>query len=334
MTDPHNCGACGHDCEAGECVDGVCQAYTLAFLPTGDKPNQLAVPGDGHVYFANYDSHTVNVVDDGKALQFTGTILTHTSMPPATLLVEPSGDVYFGLNADSNLVPIYQTTTTAIGKPAKPLAGTWAYAEYLASDGISLYFTAWAPPSGCLVARAAGGTSVPILEIPACGGVAVDDASVYVTDPVYGSVVQADKNAPALVAGSKGTTSLLDLGSDVPMAIAVDEAHVYWADQAGIYKKPKIWSMPRETIVSFTPTPDAGPVKYQVPSSLAVVADRIFYTVFGDGPLGYVASVVSTPSATPEIIASGENGAVNIVATPTAVYWVAQFDYRIRKRVR
>jgi hypothetical protein len=28
-TDPKNCGSCGHDCEAGECKDGVCQPFIL-----------------------------------------------------------------------------------------------------------------------------------------------------------------------------------------------------------------------------------------------------------------------------------------------------------------
>ncbi|HWZ92308.1 MAG TPA: hypothetical protein VNW92_25765, partial [Polyangiaceae bacterium] len=31
--DPHNCGACGHDCGCGACSNGVCQAYVVAAPP-------------------------------------------------------------------------------------------------------------------------------------------------------------------------------------------------------------------------------------------------------------------------------------------------------------
>lgn len=36
-TDPHHCGACGHDCLGGECAGGVCQPVILAQSP-GDAP--------------------------------------------------------------------------------------------------------------------------------------------------------------------------------------------------------------------------------------------------------------------------------------------------------
>jgi hypothetical protein len=48
-SDPRNCGACGHDCLAGDCADGGCRPFVVA---TGlSSPHALAL-GPDHVYWA------------------------------------------------------------------------------------------------------------------------------------------------------------------------------------------------------------------------------------------------------------------------------------------
>lgn len=44
MSDPHNCGACGHDCLGGTCTSGVCSATPLAggVAKTGGQPFVVA----------------------------------------------------------------------------------------------------------------------------------------------------------------------------------------------------------------------------------------------------------------------------------------------------
>lgn len=53
--DPHDCGACGHDCLGGACTAGVCQPIQISNQET--FPNSLAVDpeDDGGVYVANWD---------------------------------------------------------------------------------------------------------------------------------------------------------------------------------------------------------------------------------------------------------------------------------------
>ena len=49
-TSSKNCGACGHDCRGGECLEGVCDP---AFVATGQQsPSGLALDED-YVYWAN-----------------------------------------------------------------------------------------------------------------------------------------------------------------------------------------------------------------------------------------------------------------------------------------
>jgi hypothetical protein len=50
-ADSHNCGYCGHDCEAGACSSGVCQPVTLVFGQNG--PLSIAVD-EASVYWTTF----------------------------------------------------------------------------------------------------------------------------------------------------------------------------------------------------------------------------------------------------------------------------------------
>ena len=53
MTDPLQCGSCGHSCLGGPCVAGACQAFRLATIsaPSGSAPTALALDAS-NVYAA------------------------------------------------------------------------------------------------------------------------------------------------------------------------------------------------------------------------------------------------------------------------------------------
>jgi hypothetical protein len=62
QTDPHDCGACGHDCQGGECSAGQCQSVTLAT----DKGRLMMVVVDGtHVYYGGDGVDVRRVNTDG-----------------------------------------------------------------------------------------------------------------------------------------------------------------------------------------------------------------------------------------------------------------------------
>jgi hypothetical protein len=52
-SDPENCGACGHRCLGGVCVDGLCQPVEIAGGFT--SPGTLAV-GAGYIYVRDRSS--------------------------------------------------------------------------------------------------------------------------------------------------------------------------------------------------------------------------------------------------------------------------------------
>jgi len=64
-TDPHNCGACGRDCQGGACVAGECQPLVLA--ASRAAPQDLAV-AHGFVYWVEQGT-AANLALDGKVMQ-------------------------------------------------------------------------------------------------------------------------------------------------------------------------------------------------------------------------------------------------------------------------
>jgi hypothetical protein len=58
QSDPHNCGACGHDCLGGACQAGVCQPFTLATVP-GDSSYQIVVNANDVYWSASRSEDSV-----------------------------------------------------------------------------------------------------------------------------------------------------------------------------------------------------------------------------------------------------------------------------------
>jgi hypothetical protein len=339
QDDQHNCGTCGHDCEHGLCEAGVCQPYALAFTQGGDRPQGLAVPGDGFVYFGDYDSHTVNQVEDGVWLQASPTVLAASTFRPSGLVVD-ANEVYFSVvdpTGKGDPLPAYRVSKTG-GLPPTALSGSWSWAEALAADTTDLYLAA-AYGLECAIARVpkngAPGTTLVFINGGNCLSIDVDSSFVYVTDQRQGTVLRIDKSASGADAGSVNVLPI-DVDSQSPFPVVVDASFVYWGDLHGIYRKAKDGSGPRVTLATFNASPpDAGGVSGDQPASLSLAVDRIFYAIPGYGGTGIVASVSTIdPTEMPEIVATEQDAVSNVVATSNAVYWIAQFQHVIMKRVR
>ncbi len=82
-TDPDNCGRCGHSCQGGACLDGVCQPVTIA--PDEDSPVSIAVDGTS-VYWLNWTDNDLdpdpNVTTVRALAKATGAITTLGTTAP------------------------------------------------------------------------------------------------------------------------------------------------------------------------------------------------------------------------------------------------------------
>jgi len=93
----------------------------------------------------------------------------------------------------------------------------------LAVDATHLYWTA--TEDGTLMRWPVDGSSAPealITDAQLPTGVALDDAAIYYVETGAGGVERLDKVT--------GVTSSLAVGQAFPVFLAVDEAHVYWAN--------------------------------------------------------------------------------------------------------
>lgn len=322
-----NCGACGHDCEGGECKDGVCQPYTLATLPFMTRGSGLAVPGDGYVYFGNQDQWSVRRVIDGVPKQEPkdAALVAEVTYSVVSLLVDVD-KVFFTSAADAETTPVY--VADKVGTGSAMLSGTYYLPFGLSSDDQHLYVTD--ASNGCRVVRVPKGgtpaTDVVHDPVGSCSAVAVDDTHVYATDATQGRVVRVAKGA--IGAGSSAPQVIAD---DVPevSALAVDAAHVYFAGSLQLFRKLKDGGGKLGVLAVFPGAPEKRP-QFLVPDG-----EYVYWAAPGFNGTGSIARVKNqTPAPAPEIIADGLYGARNLVVTPKALYWVEQFQQRITKMVR
>jgi hypothetical protein len=278
-SDPRNCGRCGHDCLGGACVSGRCQPVELAsghqfaflavtsttlFAGWPDGIESIPLPTGTPVPVAN--AHVGGIVasavdlfwvsDDGLWVARGGLASSITKLVPVD---EPLGSYATGIAADASRVywfghAMYATSGTlhAVGfDGASPTALPAPSSEFLgslAADGQAVYWGTWdsvgsttvpAGPASELAPAATPGQG----DVFDDGFVAIDDANIFVaTMPQITSLPKAG-----------GAVTSIAPTHD-PVAIAVDDTYVYWADftdqhTSSILRAPKAGGSP-ETLAS------------------------------------------------------------------------------------
>jgi hypothetical protein len=303
-SDPHNCGACGHDCSGATCSNSVCESVVIAAaqvdayaLTVDDQNVYWTVEGtgsDGAVLkapaqqtgtataIASGQPYPSYITTDGKNVYWvaidgvhsvsvnggTSTIMAPFSTDEATAIAVDLKNVYYASigsgEAGGSLFAVSLATATSL-QIATQLQGQTAA---VASNGSTVFYA----DSTDLSSVAPNGSNANTIEPGQYASAVTADAKyVYWT-----SGLQSGAILRAPVGGGSPVT--LASNQFYPNAIAVDGANVYWTTGeggGGTVMEVPINGGPVVTLAS----------GQAYPTGIAINNTRVYWVNFGTGTI-------------------------------------------------
>jgi hypothetical protein len=323
MTDPGNCGRCGHDCAGGTCSSGVCQPVIIS---TGlGAPTGLAVDATT-VYVTMYESGTVVGFPKGGGV---GTPLASNEIRASGAVV--NGSTLFWANGDFQFDDagykggIWKCTLP--GCTAKALVAASGYGtSYPVIRGAFVYYSTGTDNT---VARApiAGGAATTIATTNHAFGVAVDDVYAYYTSSqptMYRAHIDGTSTGNEEALGpDNGSTAVSRTGF-----VTLDADRVYWAytdDMTKGHVLSAAKSAPAGATIAYGSTADNV-----FPVGVAVDDVYVYWSTAGTSaapevPVGdgkiFACPKLGCAAGGPVLLATGSLFAGPIALDDQAVYW-------------
>jgi hypothetical protein len=291
-SDPSNCGACGHSCLGGACVDGGCMPVVMAY-----GGGWAQVVDSTAVYWYLTSAQIVRLPLDATYVDGGDAGMTGLWSGGAFKLTQDSTQLYWTTGGAPD-------TIASVGKDgSNPHTVTTVGATIynIAIQGDRLYFTTYNTPDAGQATSVLVDGSAPFEfadgDTPI--GLAVDDASIY-WSPYLPST------APEIVQSALDGTSPHVITSgypavDAPRVITTDESFIYWAGDISGYKQ--IWRIARGGTLQekFYEDPSHGPML-----RVGIDAQNVYWMTFDDfvTGVGYFVSVFRCAKSAPCVSAT------------------------------
>jgi hypothetical protein len=301
-TDPGQCGACGHNCLSGDCIDGQCQPFVLADGQA--KPKNVTFDST-HVYWTNQGGlgAVMRVPKGGGDVEEVAV----TNFLPGGLAVDGEAVFWSDFGSMGKIRRLNKTDVGDVGA-MKLLAHQQGVSCCLALHADNVY---WVTPSVVRMVPKKGGNVITYVKNQgAPQGLAAEFGNLYYTTSTTGNVVNY-----RLLGANAGPHNLAN-GQDTPLGIAIDLGNVYWANNQGDADggTPKIMMIAKENMTEPVVLADSQ----LGPAGVAVSGNDLFWT----NNLGGTVMRMPKLGGTPVPIASNQGSPDGIAVDMETVYWV------------
>jgi len=313
MTDPLNCGTCGHDCvvpgaaapDGGACQAGMCQPSAIVTGNTG--PYGIAVT-NGTLYFTSSDETvdkcTVDNCMNTLTQMTSGQEIPHGITTDATNVYWASEGFVDGDGGFSGSI-----STCGLSGCSGGVATTLATFETGPYDVVVNTNNAfWTDDFGkevrsCAISGCGQSPTTLANDPKNLSGIAIDDTSIYWAEPGAGNLNKCPLNGCASFSAFATFTPSMNVEIDVV------DGTVFWTTNGAIMSCP--------TASCIVPTVFAA----NQPNALAITHDalNLYWTL---GVLG--GKVMTCPLAgcvTPTVLADNQPRPTSVAVDATSVYW-------------
>jgi hypothetical protein len=299
MSDPDNCGSCGHSCLGGDCAGGACQPVAIAdgAHPVVNGIWSLAIDGPT-AFFTSWcstaplfsvpvDGGTVSQLAPGNGFATCGN----------GLALDPE-QVFFGSIDYASNVGSIQSVPRSGGTPTTIVAGL-AGRPFFAIDASQVYYLlTWSHVPG--VFRIGRDGKDPTMVHPASSvALAIDARSLYVAE-TGGAIMRMAKD---------GSSTVVLASSNKPAFLTVDATSAYWSDSSenAVYGVPLAGGAVARLGVGMLPSPNE-----------LAVDDRSVYAACSNG----VVAAVDKDGTHLRVVASQSGLTISGIAVDDRfVYW-------------
>jgi hypothetical protein len=314
--DPHNCGACGHDCLGGACTASACQPFVLA---TNQKTPSNLVVDQGTAYWT-----------DGDGAVWSCGVRGCNQTPKSVMRVDAGNPFLSGLDVQGSMVYALGYYTAAIH--ACPTSGCAApttiaqnldYPYDVRVDATNAYFLSAnsgylgkCPLPSCL----AGATRMTPGGPPAWFGLVMDDQYLY-----WYAGPNNDFSKAMLYRAPKTQVDagpeLLLANRPYPTSLAVRNGTLYVVETGGasadggppkngrVYKVALAAGLAQFTLAS----------NQISPKGIAVDDTDAYWTSQSSGAI--LRCAIAGCNEAPSVVVTGQNQPASPVVTTDALYW-------------